>query len=418
MGQVSPNSSYRALLAAPGVARLVPAMVLARLPLGATTMLLVLCVSARYGSLLSGAASGALTLGTALCAPVLGRGVDRGRGPALLRWTGFAQAALVLALIAAVELALPAALIVAIAFAAGCLTPPVAGTTRSLWGCLVPAGLLDIAYNFEVLLVDVLYVTGPLLASAFIAVGAPAAGLAVVMVGQLAGSFWLAASAPVRRYAELGARRVASDGGDAPHGSGAGARDAGRPLVRDGAIILMLAACLLTNAFSGAFETLLPLWFSHLGEPGGSGALISIWSIGSIIGVLLFARFQPSKSRISLPGQLVLFTLVYCAAASTCALHAVAPLLTAGAFLIGVAVSPCTNLHYQLGGALAPRERHAEMFSWINTATSAGISLGAFAVGAIVDAAGFDVAFPCLPLFILAAAGFAVALRARGRAAA
>lgn len=404
------SRSYSALLRTPGVAHIACAMVLARLPLGATTVLLVLFASGAYGSFASGLTSSLLTLGTALSSPLLGRLVDGGSGPRVLRCCSLAQLALLAAFVACVRAGAPAALAVPLALAAGLFTPPVAGTTRSLWPCLVPGELLAIAYNFEVLLVDVLYVTGPLIASAFIAAGAPAAGLLLVMAGQACGCFALAASAPVKRYAERGRART----------SGASARDAAqlpghadqRSLVTTPAIALLLAVVLCTNAFSGCFETLLPLWYASIGTETASSIVIAIWSAVSILGVLAFARLQPSVYRIGLPTQLLAFTAVYFCATLAANAYTSFPLLCVAAGLIGGFVAPCTNLHYQLAGALAERGRHAEMFSWVNTATTAGISLGAFFVGSAAEFAGFAAAFAGSSLFVLAALLLSAALRA------
>ena len=82
-------------------------------------------------------------------------------------------------------------------------------------------------------------------------------------------------------------------------------------------------------------------------------------------------------------------------------------------FAIGMAGAPCDNLYYQLSGSLAPEERQAEMFSWLNTATSVGVSTGAFFAGWVVEASGFDAAFSLPVLCTLASLIFAFALMVR-----
>ena len=82
-------------------------------------------------------------------------------------------------------------------------------------------------------------------------------------------------------------------------------------------------------------------------------------------------------------------------------------------FAIGMAGAPCDNLYYQISGTLAPEERQAEMFSWLNTATSVGVSAGAFFAGLAVEEAGFQAAFSLPVLCSLAAFVFAATAAVR-----
>lgn len=390
---------YAALFRVEGVPSLVAAMVVARMPTGCVSLLLVLFVSSVHGAAIAGAASAAWTIGMALVAPFLGRLVDRGRGPSTLCWSAMAEALAVVALILAVTFVLPALVVVGMAFFCGALTPPVAGTTRSLWKVTVPEDLLPVAYSFEILLIDVLYVSGPLLASVFVVLGAPAWGIGLTTGLLVIGSVALAFSQPVKRYALLG-RSSCAQRTSAKNVS----------LFRDPAIGATLVACMGAMAFSGWLETLLPLYYSAQGLTLESGVAISVWSAGSIAGVLAFVRLQPSKKRAPLDVQLVVCTLLY---AFACAL-----LSFQNGFLgmclillgIGLLVSPCTNLHYQLGGDLAPSSRQAEMFSWLNTATSAGISVGALLSGITIEHQGFQAAFQMPVAFVVVALASSVGL--------
>lgn len=455
-GEKAPAGSvvgrYRALFAVRGVKSVVAAMVAARMPTGCVSVLLVLLVSQGYGAAVAGMAAAAWTLGTAVFAPWLGRLVDRGCGPAALRACSAGEAAAVVLLLAAVALAAPAAGVVAAAFACGAVAPPVAGTTRSLWKMLVPPELLSVAYSFEILLVDVLYVSGPIVASLFVLLGAPGAGIAATSVCLVVGSVLLARSEPVRRYAQAGRGRMAEEEGEhegasgeyagetmATGGDGAGAEAAsaeadgrlasGAPrkargsgqagLLRDPRVWLVLLACLGTMSFSGWLETLLPLYYDSLGSAALGGAAISVWSVGSILGVLAFVRMQPPTSSLGVSRQLALATGAY---ALVCAALVVTSgwgdaAVCATMFAVGCAVSPCTNLHYQLGGEVAPEHRQAEMFSWLNTATSAGISLGALLAGNVIEFVGYGAAFALPVLFVVASLACALALGVRERKA-
>lgn len=432
-GEKAPAGSvvgrYRALFAVRGVKSVVAAMVAARMPTGCVSVLLVLLVSQGYGAAAAGMAAAAWTLGTAVFAPWLGRLVDRGCGPAALRACSAGEAAAVVLLLAAVALAAPAAGVVVAAFACGAVSPPVAGTTRSLWKMLVPPELLSVAYSFEILLVDVLYVSGPIVASLFVLLGAPGAGIAVTSACLVVGSVLLACSEPVRRYAQVGRWRTADErcegagaeaDGRLASGAPRKARGAGQAgLLRDPRVWLVLLACLGTMSFSGWLETLLPLYYDSLGSAALGGAAISVWSVGSILGVLAFVRIQPPTSRLGVSRQLALATGTY---ALVCAALVVTSgwgdaAVCATMFAVGCAVSPCTNLHYQLGGEVAPEHRQAEMFSWLNTASSAGISLGALLAGNVIEFVGYGAAFALPVLFVVASLACALALGVQERKA-
>ena len=390
--QESAMFQYHSLLKTPGVLSVALAMVVARMPTGCISVLLVLFVSEQYGAALSGMAAAAWTVGAAVFAPALGRLVDRGSGPRALVATAALQAVAVAALIASVSFGAPAPCVLAVAFASGACTPPVAGTTRALWKLIVPEDLLSVAYSFEILVIDVLYVSGPLIASAFMTFGVPAWGIALTTACLVAGSIALSRLEPVRRYASLCKKGERRNEGSSS-----------RTLLRNPSIVLLLLACAGTMAFSGWLETILPLFYSAQDRAFEGGVAISVWSIGSIVGVFAFVRTQKSIMRIPLVRQLALCTLAYALVCSLLifgngwGIAAVCAIM----FAIGCAVSPCTNLHYQLGGDMAPSLQHAEMFSWLNTATSAGISLGALLAGNAVECLGFELSF-ALPIAFVA----------------
>ena len=185
-------------------------MTLARLPMGVVTLILVLFVSVHYGAAASGMATAAFTAGVACFGPVFGRLVDKGHGPLALRILGVAELVAILGLVGGVMAEIHPAAVVACSFAAGALTPPIAGVTRSLWPVMLDIGLVSTAYNFEVLIVDLIYVMGPLLASLFIAAGIPEWGLIAATIGCTVGSLSLSRLAPVKSHAARNRKRALS----------------------------------------------------------------------------------------------------------------------------------------------------------------------------------------------------------------
>ena len=397
------DTGYRAFFRTKHVPALVASMVLARLPVGVVTIVLVLFVSSRYGATIAGLATAGFTIGMACLAPVFGKFVDKGFGPAALRVLALVEMASVLALVALVLSQMHFALVVAASFCCGAFMPPVAGVTCSLWPTMLEMSMVSTAYNFEVLIIDVLYVTGPLLASVFVAMGTPEVGLIATTAGSMAGAFVLASLAPVKSHAQRNRTRHAQStcDNDAP---------AKAPLLT-AAIVLLLMVCLMRFVFCGWLETIIPLFYSDLGQATLGSMAISACSVGSFLGVVLFHRFQPNPRTMAPIRQLALFTGVFMGVSLLSALgvNGFAVMCVVMVF-VGACGAPGDNLYYQLAGTLAPQERQAEMFSWLNTASSVGLAGGAFFAGISADYIGYDIAFFLPPLCLAASLFFAIAL--------
>lgn len=422
MAASNTESGYRALFKTRYVPSIAVSMAFARLPTGVTTIVLVLFVSQFYGAAVSGIATAAFTAGMAVFGPLFGRVVDRGHGPAVLRILALSQMAAMFALVGGVVGGLSSALAIAASFLCGALMPPIAGVTRSLWPTMLDARLVPTAYNFEVLIVDALYVTGPLLASIFVAFNVPEWGLLFTTAGSMAGSLALAGLKPVNEHAKLNRERIGREGLHAE--KAAIADDEGNAPVAKAALLtlpvaLLLAAPLTKFCYSGWVETLYPLYYSDMGNAALSSIAISVWSIGSCVGVLLFARLQPPARRISRPRQLAIFTAGFVATTllTSIGLDNIVVMCVA-IFIIGAAAAPGDNLYYQLAGELAPQERQAEMFSWLNTCTSIGFAAGAFFAGVSAETCGWLAAFmlPSLCAFASFCVCFALAIACRKRA--
>lgn len=377
--------SYRAFLTTPHVRSIVIAMTFARLPMGVVTLILVIFVSMHYGAAVSGMATAAFTAGVACFGPVFGRMVDHGRGPATLRVLGVAELAAIIGLVAVVMAEMHPVVAVACAFAAGALTPPIAGTTRSLWPVMLDIGMVSTAYNFEVLVIDLIYVLGPLVASIFIAFNVPELGLIAATAGCTAGSLVLASLKPIQDHAARNRARTAD--------RKTSAAPLPKPRLLTLAVGLLLAVCFGKMCYSGWLEALLPLYYTDQGAAILGSIAISSWSIGAALGVVLFNRFQPAPRTLSINKQLAVFSFVFFLTTILTPFASGIVSMCAIMFVIGAAGAPCDNLDYQLAGTLAPEERQAEMFSWLNTATSVGVSAGAFFAGCTVEVASFEAAF-------------------------
>ena len=391
------ESGYRAFFHTQHVPQLALSMVLARLPVGVVTIVLVLFVSTRYGATVAGLCTAGFTIGMACLAPVFGKFVDKGYGPVTLRVLAVVEMISVLALVALVLAQTHFVLAIAASFCCGAFMPPIAGVTRSLWPSMLDMSMIATAYNFEVLVIDVLYVTGPLLASIFVAIGAPEAGLISTTAASLVGTFILASLEPVKNHAQRNRTRRAQ----ATQSADASAVPAKVPLLTF-AVMLLLLAALMRLMFSGWLETIIPLFYNDMGQAALGSIAISAWSVGSVLGVVLFHRFQPNPRTIAPVKQMALFTGIFMAVSILAGFGVNGfAIMCVLMVLVGASGAPVDNLHYQLASTLSPQERQAEMFSWLNTASNVGIAGGAFFAGLCADYVDYGIAF-FLPSICLA----------------
>ncbi|KFI52732.1 MFS transporter [Bifidobacterium biavatii] len=391
------GTGYSELFATAHIPFLVVSSVLARMPLGSSVMLVVLLVSSHYDAAAAGSATALMTGVMAVCAPLFGKLIDLGKAPVSLIALGVLQFAGIIGLVISAMANFPVIAVYFCSLLTGITTPPVAGTTRSLWSSTVSSQLVPVAYDLEVLIVDVLYVAGPLMASMMMVIFDPGMALGLVYGLMACGCILLAMSRPVRNYAAT-VTALSSE------------TESHRPLLGDANVVCLLLVCLFTGAFSGWVETAVPLFYSQLQQTALSGMAISIWSIGSIVGILLFTRFHPKHATTTV--QLTLFTGLYCLACALLILPHNAYSLIAILFLVGVAVSPGTSLQYQLAGQLTPQNRQGEMFSWVNTAMGVGLAIGSFGAGQVADGLNVHLLF-LLPVgFVMLATGAAGALLA------
>ena len=255
---------YRRLLAMPGSGRLAAADLCARLPQGMISIT-VLLVAAQHASMrVAGLALAGSTLGLAATAPVRGRLADR-HGivrTAAFCWGGYLAAWL--GLLTASVARQPPVVLVALATATGCCTPPLSPGLRSLWSLQAPAELLQTAFALDAAVFDLAYIAGPMIASS-LAVGiAPAAATAVLLA--LTGAAVVIVGRRFRR----------------PPGPAAAAAGIG-PL-RSAALRQLLVTAALANAALSATEVALIAYVRLHDALWASGPLLAALSAGSILG--------------------------------------------------------------------------------------------------------------------------------------
>lgn len=390
----SGTARYRALGEQPGAVRIGLPSVVARLPIGMTTLAILLAVhdsSGSFGFAASAAACFAAACG--LTSPVRGRLVDRCGAAPVLVVTGTLQAAALAAVAWTAHGRGAEAGVLIAAAAAGALLPPVGPVVRAFWQRLPDPRVRQAAFSLDSLILQVIYYTaGPPLVTLLTAAYGPSAALYTAAALTVAGTLAVASADGIRRWP----------------------RSQGRPpltvVLRAPGLPGVLAVVLVTAAAVSALEVAVTAFAVSRHAGDRSGLLLALLGTGSIIGGL----FQGARSwRGSLVTQYqawlaVLFVLVV-------PLFAAPGLIVLGILLIlaGLAVAPAGSVQFGLTGTLAPEGTVTEAFTWLLSASQAGSALGSAAAGAVAQAHGARGAL--LVPAVLAAAGLGLSFPGRRR---
>jgi MFS family permease len=369
--------AYAAVLRVPYVAALIAATLLARFPIGINALALVLYLRAERGSFaVAGAVVGALAAGSGIGAPVQGRLVDGFGQRRVLVPLGIVHAAALGALVASTEAGAPAAVLLAFGFMAGFAIPPTSSVLRSMWPDLLRERphLLQPAYALDSVLIELIFVLGPLVTAVIATALAPPAALAVSAASVIAGTIAFTALPP---------SRAMRPHPDRPRAGRLGAL--GSPGVRT-----LVLTSIPAGIGVGICEVTLPAFSDAEGAAATAGVLLAIWSLGSAAGGLVYGALpnRPPLGRLHLAvAALLPLGLLPMALAPSVAVMALL-VIPAGMF-----IAPLLATRNELVGWVAPEGARTEAYTWPVTAFVGGIAIGSALAGAIVEGPGWRTAF-------------------------
>jgi len=331
---------------------------------------LVLFIHGETGSFGSaGLVAGAFAIGVGATGPLLARLIDR-RGSrlvivpgALVTAAGFV-AVVVLGKEGAGSIPLAAA-----ALLAGAGTPPIGGVLRQHWSELVPPSELQTAYALDAVSIETIFVSGPLLAGLLAAVFGPSVGLLVAAVFGGLGSVLFAALLDVAPGDEPEAEK---------HWLGA----LQSPTLR----VLVLAGIPMGASF-GALDVSLPAFGADHGAAALGGPLNAAVAFGSLLGGVAFglrplALGPPQRAALRL-GTLMAITYLPLPFATG------VPEMFVFATVAGLCIAPQITVRNNLAQMSLAAGTVTEAFTWLSLAATFGASIGAAAVGPLVEAAGW-----------------------------
>ena len=369
--------NYAAVLRAPYVAALVATTLLARFPIGINALAVILYLRESTGSYaIAGAVAGSLAAGSGIGAPVQGRLVDRFGARRVLPPLGVGHAAALGALVAFGELDAPVAVLVACGFTAGFAIPPTSSVLRSLWPRLLRdrPELLQPAYALDAVMIELIFIAGPLLTALITALVSPAAALIVSAVSVIAGTLAFTALRPTRE-----AQRD-------PETESAGVLGA----LRSAGVRSLVLTSLPAGIGIGICEVALPAFSEAEGSAELAGLLLAIWSVGSAAGGLIYGALprRPPLERVHLAVSALLpLSLLPMAVASS-------PLVMALLVIpAGMFIAPLLATRNELVGWVAPAGARTEAYTWPVTAFVGGIAIGSALAGVIVEEWDWPAAF-------------------------
>ncbi|HET6506510.1 MAG TPA: MFS transporter [Baekduia sp.] len=384
---------YARVLRVPHARALLLAELPARLPIGINGLAIVLFCREHTGSYASaGAVAAGFGAAVGLSSPLIGRLIDRrGLAPVVVPFS-FLHAAAMAGLVALGLAGAPLGVLIALAAAAGAFIPPLGSISRAMWPRILAdeePGLLSTALALEGVLVELIFVSGPLLTAALAALLDPAAALVLSPVLLLVGLAGYMVQPPVRAWV-VSAHAAA-------HGPWGALRSAG---IRT----LILTTAPMGFCF-GAMEVTLPAFSEHEGWRSLSGVLVATWSLGSALGGLAYGARSWSGS----PGRryarfAALLPLGYLPLALAPSMVVMGVL----ALIAGCCIAPTLTAANQIAGDVAPAGAETEAYTWPTMALVAGIAAGNWAAGAIVEGVSWQ--WGCLAA--ASAAGVAAALAA------
>ena len=385
---------YAEVLRVPHVAPLIAATLLARFPIGINALALILYLREETGSFaVAGVVAGGLAAGSGIGAPVQGRLVDGFGQRRVLLPLALVHAAALGSVVALSELGAPGVVLVACSFVAGFAIPPTSSVLRSMWPTLLRGRepLLQPAYALDSVLIELIFILGPLLTAVLAAGVSPASALIVSAFSVIAGTTWFTAQAPSRAFEPEREARMSRFGA------------LGSPGVRS-----LILTSLPAGIGIGMCEVALPAFTRAEGVPELAGLLLAIWSLGSAAGGLLYGALprRPPLGRVHVAVSALLPLGLLPLAAAPSVIVMAALVIPAGA-----SIAPLLATRNELIGWVAPPGARTEAYTWPVTAFVGGIAIGSALAGGIVEADSWRLAF--LVAAAAAAAGTVVTIARR-----
>ncbi len=382
---------YSTLLERLELRRTIVASVIGRLPIGILGLAILLATQASTGSFgLAGAVAACYLAGLAAMAPVLGRVIDR-TGPArTLLIAAFVFPATLIALVSALRFGSPLWTAFALAALAGASFPPITVCLRTfLRQRLLEEAQLATAYSLESVLIEIIFIIGPMLVALFVAHLYAGAAILFAAGCGLAGTLLFLRS-PVLAQWRVEERSAPSLTG---------------PLSVRGFVPLLAVILAYSGAF-GLLEIGVTAYAAESSMPALAGLILGLMSVGSAVGGLAYG----SRSwRLPLARQFALMLSIMGIGIALLALVANVFVFTALGIAAGAVMAPALIIQSMLVARTAPPRYATEAFTWSTCCLLTGVGVGLAAGGLLLERAHSSAVFVAAGVVALSAALLAYA---------
>jgi MFS family permease len=376
---------YTSLLRQPALRATIAASVLGRLPIGITGLAILMLAQQNTGSFARGGIVAACYIaGLATVAPLFGRLIDRyGPRPALLG-CAFAFPSALAGLVEALSRPTPMWLAFALAATAGACFPPITVCMRTFFKQrLRDQALLAAAYSMESVLIELIFILGPVLVAVFVALASPAAAVLFAAACGCAGTLLFQRSQALRQW------RIEPRGRASLFG----------PLAQPGFVPLLAVIVCYASAF-GLVEIGTTAYATEAGGAALAGILLSIMSVGSAAGGLVYG----SRSwRLPLARQFPLMLALMGLGVAPLALLSAPWAFGLWCLAAGIAMAPALIMQSMLVAGNSRPEHSTEAFTWSSTSLLAGVGLGLTGGGVLLEYARSPAVFAAAAAISLAA---------------
>lgn len=301
-------------------------------------------------------------------APVLGRAIDRAGPSRILLACAMLFPATLVALVAALHSGAPVWTAFALSALTGATFPPITVCLRTfLRQRLAEEAQLATAYSLESVLIEVIFIIGPMLVALFVAYLSASAAVLFAAVCGLAGTLLFRRS-PVLAHWRIEQRHAASLIG---------------PLSVRGFVPLLAVILAYSGAF-GLLEIGVTAFAAEAGKPALAGLILGLMSVGSAFGGLAYGS---RNWHLRLPEQFALMLLLMGIGIAALGLIGNAVLFVAFGVMAGIVMAPALIIQSMLVAKIAPPHYATEAFTWSTSCLLTGVGLGLAAGGLLLESA-------------------------------